>query len=52
MTDWKFRYETLDRFGLFFGGIFFGALCELTEIRTLGIIIGVAGMVCIEILMA
>lgn len=47
----KYWYENLDRLGIFFGGIFLGAMFELTGIRNLGIIVGVAGMVCISILL-
>lgn len=47
----KYWYEQLDRFGLFFGGIFLGALMELTNIKTLGIMIGTAGLTCVVILM-
>jgi len=46
----KYWLGEFDRFGLVFGGIFIGALAELTEIRTLGIIISVAGLICIGIL--
>lgn len=42
--DAKYWYGQLDRFGLFFGGMFFGALMELTGIRTLGIIVSVASL--------
>jgi len=48
----RYWYEQLDRFGLFAGGIFLGALMELTGIKYLGIIIGVASLTCIYILMS
>ncbi len=47
----KYWYEQLDRMGLTFGGVFLGALMELTGIRTLGIIVGVLGLICIGILL-
>ena len=47
----KYWYEQLDRFGLLFAGMFLGALMELTEIKTLGIIISVVGVTCTAILM-
>ena len=47
----RYWYEQLDGFGLFFAGVFFGALLELTEIRTLGIVIGTTGATCIVFLM-
>lgn len=46
----KYWYRELDRFGLFAVGMFIGALAELTEIKTLGIIISVALLTCISIL--
>lgn len=40
--DIAYWYDQLDRFGLIFGGMFIGALMELTGIRTLGIIVSVS----------
>ena len=43
--------ETLDRFGLIFGGIIFGGIIEATNIyKSLSIIIGVASLIIIMVL--